>query len=115
MKSIPEKRPASPPPHKKILFMNGNSRLIRALWSAECDEKAARYGFEVAIPARDRDLPAETWPQLLPEYDGVITSWGSPVCTAELLARPGSQSSAMPPVPPPPSPMTRPTAPPSGW
>lgn len=29
MKSIPEKRPASPPPHKKILFMNGNSRLIR--------------------------------------------------------------------------------------
>lgn len=87
MKSIPEKRPASPPPHKKILFMNGNSRLIRALWSAECDEKAARYGFEVAIPARDRDLPAETWPQLLPEYDGVITSWGSPVCTAELLAR----------------------------
>ena len=76
MKSIPEKRPASPPPHKKILFMNGNSRLIRALWSAECDEKAARYGFEVAIPARDRDLPAEAWPQLLPEYDGVITSWG---------------------------------------
>lgn len=38
MKSIPEKRPASPPPHKKILFMNGNSRLIRALWSAECDK-----------------------------------------------------------------------------
>lgn len=85
MRSIVEKHPS--PPRGKILFMNGNSRLVNSLWNGECGKKAARYGFEVDIPARDRDLPAEVWPQLLPEYDGVITSWGSPVCTAELLRR----------------------------
>lgn len=77
--------PTAPVVNKKILFMNGNSQLVQSLWSAECDEKAARYGFQVDIPARERDLPPEVWPRLLPDYDGVITGWGSPVCTEKLL------------------------------
>lgn len=84
MKSI-SVPPTASAANKKILFMNGSSRLVRSLWTAECDEKAACSGFQVDIPAREHDLPPEVWPRMLPEYDGVITGWGSPVCTAELL------------------------------
>ncbi len=67
---------------KRILFLNDSPTLAELLWCDRARERAARYGFRVEIPEAEKP----DWPRLLAEADGVITSWGSPVCTPELLA-----------------------------
>lgn len=55
------------------------------LWSARAEEQAARCGFRLAfIDAAPADAAA--WRTALLGCDAVITSWGAPAFTAELLA-----------------------------
>ncbi len=70
---------------KKILFMTAQQRLAKMFWNEVGQQKAAKYGFKVDVPAYNGDLESPDWAKMLPEYDAIITTWGSPVCTSEFL------------------------------
>ncbi len=70
---------------KKILFATASRRLARMFWNEEGVRKAGQYGFRVDVPAFDADLPDPDWTSRLADYDAIITTWGSPVCTEEFL------------------------------
>ena len=77
---------------KKILFMNSSRKNISLLWSNACKKKAEDYSFSVDVPAIDTELTDTEFQKILPGYDGIITTWGSPVCSREfLLAAPQLQ------------------------
>lgn len=68
----------------KILFMPGQKAIMQSMWSASCEEKCRKYGFEMAFSPLDQ---SNDWKDLLPEADFALTSWGSPVFTADLVAK----------------------------
>ncbi len=70
---------------KKILFMTARKQLAHTFWNATGERKAKEYGFEIDVPAWDADLENPDWAKMLPEYDAIITTWGSPLCSAEFL------------------------------
>lgn len=70
---------------KKILFVTAAKNLARMFWNAEGERKAKQYGFNVVVPAFDADLTNPDWTSQLADYDAIITTWGSPVCTEEFL------------------------------
>ncbi len=71
--------------NKKILFMTRGKGIIDLFWREEGKKRAAQYGFQVDTPAADGDILDFDFTPLLPQYDALITSWGSPVCSSELL------------------------------
>lgn len=72
--------------NKRILFMNPGHRTVRRMWSDEAVKTAEFCGFEVDIPAWNGDLPADfDWQPRVAQSDGLLTTWGSPICTRELL------------------------------
>ena len=70
---------------KKILFMNAYQKHCPMFWNENGMAKAEKYGFQIDFPARNGDVENIDWQELLPEYDALITTWRSPVCSAELL------------------------------
>ncbi|MEA4862336.1 MAG: hydroxyacid dehydrogenase [Victivallaceae bacterium] len=70
---------------KKILFLTRGKGIVDLFWSDEAAKLAAGYGFDVDIPAASGDILDYDFTAKLAECDGVITSWGSPMCNAELL------------------------------
>ena len=72
---------------KKILFMTSRQSYVPMFWNAECEAKCKEYGFTVDIPCKDGDLENYDWGKILTEYDAIVTTWGSPICSKELLAK----------------------------
>ena len=72
---------------KKILFMTSRQNYVPMFWNAECEAKCKEYGFTVDIPCKDGDLENYDWGKILPEYDAIVTTWGSPICSKEFLAK----------------------------
>ena len=70
---------------KKILFMTRGKGIVDMFWSEEARERAQQYGYQVDIPAADGDILDFDFTPILSEYDGLITSWGSPMCSKEWL------------------------------
>lgn len=71
---------------KKILFLTEKQSFVEMFWNETGREKAKKYNFEVDFPAAKGDLPGDyDWAAVLPEYDGLITTWGSPRCGAAFL------------------------------
>ena len=70
---------------KKLLFMTRGKGIIDLFWGPRAEAKAEELGFEVDMPARNGDIPDFDFIPILADYDGLITSWNSPVCNAELL------------------------------
>lgn len=73
--------------NKKIVFLSLYKSFAERFWTSENLALAARYGFDVAIPAAAEDLFDPDWSALLEGCDGIITSWRSPVCTQKFLER----------------------------
>ncbi|MBQ9501448.1 MAG: hydroxyacid dehydrogenase [Lentisphaeria bacterium] len=71
---------------KKILFLNARLKNVQTFWNDVCVRKAAEYGFDIDIPARDGDVEDFDWGKILPRYDALITTWNSPLCSAAFLA-----------------------------
>ena len=71
--------------NKKILFMTAKQQYVPMFWNAVCEEKCKQYGFTVDLPSRDGDLTEPDWAAMLPDYDAIVTTWGSPVCSGEFL------------------------------
>ena len=72
---------------KKILFVNACKSRIDTFWNKEAEEKCRKYNFIMDIPALNGDCPEDfNWAELLPDYDAIVTTWSSPVCTKEFLA-----------------------------
>lgn len=72
---------------KKILFLTRGKGIIDLFWSQEARRSAADLGFAVDTPAADGDILDFDFTPILPKYDALITSWGSPCCNRELLSR----------------------------
>ncbi|MBQ4335833.1 MAG: hypothetical protein IJC34_01425, partial [Lentisphaeria bacterium] len=72
---------------KKILFMTTRQAYVPMFWNAECEAKCKEYGFEVDIPCKDGDLENPDWAAILPKYDAIVTTWGSPICSKDFLAQ----------------------------
>ena len=70
---------------KKILFINAFQKHYPMFWNEMGMAKAEKYGFQIDFPAKDGDVENIDWSKLLPEYDALITTWRSPVCSAEFL------------------------------
>lgn len=71
---------------KKILFLSTSKYIVDIFWRPEFAALAAERGLAVDIPALNGDVPLESLQKMLPDYDGVITAWGSPLCSREFLA-----------------------------
>ena len=71
---------------KKILFMTRGKGIVDMFWSEEARKRAQQYGYQVDIPAADGDILDFDFTPILSEYDGLITSWGSPMCSKEFLS-----------------------------
>ena len=71
---------------KKILFMTRGKGIVDMFWSEEARKRAQKYGYQVDIPAADGDILDFDFTPILSEYDGLITSWGSPMCSKEFLS-----------------------------
>lgn len=70
---------------KKILFMTARKQLAHTFWNETGAKKAKEYGFKVDVPAWDEDLTDCDWSKKLADYDAIVTTWGSPLCSAEFL------------------------------
>jgi phosphoglycerate dehydrogenase-like enzyme len=70
---------------KKILFMTARQAYVPMFWNETCESKCREYGFTVDLPSREGDLDSPDWSAVLSGYDGLITTWGSPVCTGDFL------------------------------
>ena len=71
--------------NRKILFMTQYQKYVPMFWNDVCEAKCREYGFSVDLPSRDGDLENPDWRNILSRYDAVVTTWQSPVCTAEFL------------------------------
>ncbi len=71
---------------KKILFLSTSKYIVDIFWRPEFAALAAERGLEIDIPALNGDVTLDKLQAMLPEYDGVITAWGSPLCSREFLA-----------------------------
>ena len=60
--------------------------LYRVLFSKQTQERLADFA-EVRKNEKDENLSVEELIQIIPDFDGAITSWGSPRFTAEVVAR----------------------------
>ena len=70
---------------KKILFMTARQTYVPMFWNDECAAKCKEYDFVVDLPSKDGDLENPDWAAMLPNYDAIITTWGSPICSSEFL------------------------------
>lgn len=70
---------------KKILFLTRGKGIVDLFWSDAAIAKAREYGYSVDIPAKDGDILDFDFAPILHEYDALITSWGSPMCSSEFL------------------------------
>ena len=70
---------------KKIIFTTARHQHTKMFWNEEGARKAKEYGFQIDIPALDGDLTDPDWKSMVKGYDAIVTTWGSPVCTKELL------------------------------
>jgi len=72
---------------KRLLFMHHSHELTQMFWTPECDQLAQKYGFTVDVPARGSDVTVDDWAKRADGCDGVITTWGSPMCNQALLTQ----------------------------
>lgn len=72
---------------QRLLFMHHSHELTQMFWTPECDQLAQKYGFTVDVPARDGDITVDDWAKRADGCDGVITTWGSPMCNQAFLTR----------------------------
>lgn len=64
--------------------MPGRTETLREMWSPLCDDKFREYGFR---PTLTPLAESGAWQEALSEADLAISSWGSPLFSAELLER----------------------------
>lgn len=69
--------------NKKILFANTNKNTLNKVLHMDHFEKAKKYGFSLKVPGMNISQP-ENW-DLLNEYDAILTCWGSPRLSANLI------------------------------
>ncbi|MAX26954.1 MAG: hypothetical protein CMJ19_20865 [Phycisphaeraceae bacterium] len=55
------------------------------LWHAKSEKLASDLGIECFLTAQGNKVPVGDWPRLLEDVDAVITSWGAPRFTEDLL------------------------------
>lgn len=70
---------------KKLFFLNKSSELTKTFFRPYHFEKAKKYGFSLEVPGVNMKSPTD-WNSILPKYDALITTWGSPICSADFLA-----------------------------
>jgi phosphoglycerate dehydrogenase-like enzyme len=70
--------------NKKLVFLNDNAELTKTFFRPNHFEKADKYGFSLEVPGVNMKSPKD-WNSILPEYDALITTWGSPTCSADFL------------------------------
>ncbi len=68
---------------KKLVFLTSDRVYVDMLWNRDAAERAKRYGFQLQIPEPGNP----NYPGLDRDCTALITTWGSPHCTAELLDR----------------------------
>lgn len=73
--------------NQRLLFMHHSHELTRMFWTPECDRLSQAYGFTVDVPARDGDVTVDDWAKRANGCDGVITTWGSPMCNQAFLTQ----------------------------
>lgn len=71
---------------KNILFLNPFREYISWFCTEAGRQKCREYGFQLDCPAADGDLGRNyDWQSIIGNYDALITTWGSPVCSADFL------------------------------
>ena len=70
---------------KKILFVTDRKEHVETFWNESAAEKCRAYGFDLDIPAAKPDFTPPEWKNLIGNYDALVTTWNSPVCTADFL------------------------------
>jgi phosphoglycerate dehydrogenase-like enzyme len=68
----------------KIIFLPARQLLIKELWEPKAEALVKNYNFDVEVHLQSK-LDDRAMKQVLSDCDGLITSWGSPVCSAEFL------------------------------
>jgi len=69
---------------KRILFLNGSTRLRDTLWRRAAFEKAEAYGFQVEFRSSSEGREPD-WASELSGFDAAVSSWDSPKVDAALL------------------------------
>ena len=68
----------------KIILLLAEQRLIDELWNPKAKHLAKEYNFDVELHLWENPVGKEL-KTVLQNCDGLLTSWGSPVCNAEFL------------------------------
>lgn len=68
-------------------FTGGPPWARERLWGPVARQKAAQLGFDVRVNPATGDLSTEDWARALEGVEALITTWGAPRLTADVLAR----------------------------
>src|SRR4051812_15200012 len=75
----------TPPQRRRILFARAPGPIRDALWSPAAQKLARELGYDtVFYPETDKADPAQ-WPRQMADIDALITTWGAPRLTADIL------------------------------
>ncbi len=71
---------------RKVLFARKPDAIRDALWSPAARQTAAELGFDIAFyPTSENKVDAAAWARQLQHADAMITTWGAPRLTKEVL------------------------------
>jgi phosphoglycerate dehydrogenase-like enzyme len=68
----------------KIVFLATHQWQIEELWEPKAKTMAKNYNFDVEVCHRD-ELDDSRVKKILRDCDGLITTWGSPLCSSEFI------------------------------
>ena len=69
-----------------VVFMNQNPTTLQWFYRGPSKRRAAELGWEIRVNDTGGPLETEQWAEMVADADALMTTWGSPRITDEILA-----------------------------